>query len=89
MLIHADPGPADETKAVGTSGTNPVARGNSYRLDADIKTLNPHVGHKVEVTGTVEAPAAPTAEAADPSSPAAASRLKVDRIKMVAETCAR
>jgi hypothetical protein len=89
MLIHADAGPADETKAVGTSGTNPVARGNSYRLEADVATLNPHVGHKVEVTGTVEAPAAPTAEGADPSSPAAASRLKVDHIKMVAETCAR
>jgi hypothetical protein len=88
-LIHAEAGSADQTKTIGTSGTGAVARGNSYRLDGDVDALNPHVGHKVEVTGTIQAPTAPTADSVEPASPAAASRLKVDHIKMVSETCAR
>jgi hypothetical protein len=31
-----------------------------YRLDADIPKLNPHVGHKVEVSGTLDAASATT-----------------------------
>jgi|1185.fasta_scaffold335376_1 hypothetical protein len=89
MLIHAEAGSADETRPTGTSGTTTVARGNSYKLEGDVSTLNPHVGHKVEITGTIAAPTAPTSDTVEPASPAAASRLKVDHIKMVSETCAR
>jgi hypothetical protein len=89
MLIHAEAGTADETRPTGTSGTTVVSRGNSYKLEGDVATLNPHVGHKVEITGTIAAPTAPTADSVEPASPAAASRLKVDHIKMVADTCGR
>jgi hypothetical protein len=89
MLIHAEKGTADEVKAAGTSGAKDDARGTSYRLDADVPTLNPHVGHKVEVTGTLDAPAAPAAKSVEPPGPASAPRLKVDHVKMVSETCAR
>lgn len=88
MLIHAAVGTtADAPKGTsGTSDTRPVAKGSMYRLDGDVATLNPHVGHKVEVTGTVVAPTSP--DAGDPT-PANAPRMKVDRVKMVSETCDR
>jgi len=89
MLIRAEKGTAAQTQPTGTSGTKDQGKGLSYRLDADVATLNPHVGQKVEVTGTLVAPTATTADAADPSSPANAPRLKVDAIKMVSDTCAR
>src|SRR5947199_5715268 len=49
--------------AAGTSGTTSTsstpsasasASAKSYQLDADDSQLTPHVGHKVEITGTVE-----------------------------------
>ena len=89
MLIHAEAGSAEETRPTGTSGTSTVARGNSYKLEGAVETLNPHVGHKVEITGTISAATAPSSDTIEPGSPAAASRLKVDHIKMVSETCAR
>lgn len=58
---------------------------SSYRLDADASKLSPHVGHKVEITGTLDA----SAPAAAPSSPGAAAppRIKVDNVKMLAASC--
>src|SRR4051812_36368291 len=67
MLIHAQKGTAAETQPTGTSGTKEAAKGSSYRLDADVSTLNPHVGHKVELTGTLEAPTAPATESVEPA----------------------
>jgi len=89
MLIHAEKGTAAETQPTATSGTKEGVKGESYRLDAEVSTLNPHVGHKVEITGTVEAPAGPPTATVEPTSPATAPRLKVDHVKMVSETCAR
>jgi hypothetical protein len=89
MLIHAEKGTAAEVQPTGTSGTKEDAKGRSYRLDADVATLNPHVGHKVEVTGTIDAATAPAAESAEPLSAANAPRLKIAHVKMVSETCAR
>jgi hypothetical protein len=60
-----------------------------YRLDAEAAKLNPHVGHKVEVTGALDAPATPAPAIADPPSAEHAPRLKVDTVKMLSETCAR
>jgi len=74
--------------ATGTSGaTAPpaMAIASEYKLDADAAKLTPHVGHKVEVTGTVEQPMG--GEAKPPASAATAPTLKVDKIKLVAETC--
>jgi len=89
MLIHAENGTADRQQPTGTSGARGAAKGSSYRLDADVSTLNPHVGHKVEVTGTVDAPTAPSATSTEPTSPSNAPRLKVAHVKLVSETCAR
>jgi hypothetical protein len=67
---------------VGTGGTKGIDKG--YRLDADVEKLNPHVGHKVEITGFVEAPAAMT-----PATSVNGPMVKVDSIKMLSETCGR
>ena len=89
MLIHAQKGTAAESRPAATTGTSANSNSSSYRLDAEVSTLNPHVGHKVEVTGTLEPPTAPSASTAESTSPSNAPRLKVDHVKMVSETCAR
>ena len=67
----------------GTSGTKGSDKG--YRLDADTAKLNPHVGHKVEITGVVDEAASTNAAAGSANGP----KVKVDTIKMIAETCGR
>ena len=75
--------------ASGTAGTSGVKGSSStdkgYRLDADAAKLNPHVGHKVEITGYVDAPAATNGAATSVNGP----KVKVETIKMIAETCGR
>src|SRR2546430_237845 len=74
------------TGTTGTSGAYPATSAASeYRLDTDEAKLTPHVGHKVEITGTVEQPT--RAEQTPPASAANAPTLKVDNVKMVASTC--
>jgi len=78
--------PTTPPAAAGTS----MSKGSQYRLDADDAKLSPHVGHKVEVTGTVEpSSSAPPAAAgtATGSSAANAPKLKVDSVKMVSASC--
>jgi hypothetical protein len=75
------------TSPTGTSGTSSSAMSTAprYRLDDDaVSKITPHVGHKVEVTGTVDS--ASRASGAT-STGAAAPKLKVDSIKMMAATC--
>jgi hypothetical protein len=67
----------------GTSGTKGSDKG--YRLDGDKEKLNPHVGHKVEITGALDEAASTNAAAGSATGP----KLKVDTIKMIAETCGR
>jgi hypothetical protein len=55
------------------------AAASSYRLDADESKLSPHVGHKVEITGSLDQ--------ASSSSPSSSPRLKVDNVKMIATSC--
>lgn len=73
----------------GTSGaTTPPATAiaSEYRLDTtDEATLSPHVGHKVEITGSIEQPS--QAEEKPPASAANAPTLKVQKVKMLASTC--
>jgi len=75
------------TGTAGTAGTTPpvTAVASEYRLDADDAKLTPHVGHKVEITGTPEA--VPRATQPPAASAANAPKLKVDSIKMVSATC--
>jgi hypothetical protein len=73
--------------STGTSGTASSAMTTAprYRLDDDaVSKITPHVGHKVEVTGTVDN--SPRSTGAT-STGAAAPKLKVDSIKMMAATC--
>ena len=72
--------------ATGTSGTPSTAVASEYRLDADDAKLTSHVGHKVEITGTIDQPS--RAATQPPAASAAnAPKLKVDSVKMVAATC--
>jgi hypothetical protein len=93
MLIHASKGTAAEAPVpTGTSGTSDpkaAAKGSMYRLEGDVATLNPQVGHKVELSGMLLAPTATTSDGSDSASPANAPRMKVSRVKMISETCAR
>jgi hypothetical protein len=97
VLTNATTGAASSTSgggAVGTTGAGAPSASTSasaaltYRLDADDEKLTPHVGHRVEIVGT-SAPMADSsaARSAEPGRPAAPS-LKVESIKMVAQTCA-
>jgi hypothetical protein len=67
-------------KPAGSTASTPIA--SSYRLDAVDSKLSPHVGHKVEISGTLQ-PATGTSA----SSATAAPTLKVDNVKMLAATC--
>ena len=72
--------------AAGTSGVKGSASTDKgYRLDADVAKLNPHVGHKVEISGYVDEPAATNGAANSVNGP----KVKVESIKMIAETCGR
>jgi hypothetical protein len=87
ILANVTSGSSSAT--IGTSGVTPSASSataSSYRLDADDSKLNSHVGHRVEISGTLEpASASPAGEpgAASGSAP----KLKVDSVKMIASTC--
>ena len=69
----------------GTAGAPASSIASEYKLDGDDAKLTPHVGHKVEITGTVEAARTMTQPPA--ASAANAPTLKVDNVKMVASTC--
>ena len=89
VLIDATSGGAAEAPK-GTAGTTAsTAKGSMYRLAGDMSKLNPHVGHKVEVTGTIDQQAKTSGAPADTPSPSSAPQLKVVSLKMLAETCAR
>jgi hypothetical protein len=81
---------ASKPSPVGTSGSSAAP---IYRLQAPVEKLNPHVGHKVEVTGTRDAVPAPgtSAPTPDPANPSTASapRLVVESVKMLADSCGR
>jgi hypothetical protein len=87
---------ASASKPVGTSGAadaSSVAIAKTYRLDAEDSKLSPHVGHKVEITGTVDsAMERSSGPATSPDAPLAgisnAPKLKVDTVKMIATNCA-
>jgi hypothetical protein len=73
--------------AIGTTGSTPPssAVSSEYRIDGEDAKLNPHVGHKVELTGTPEP--SPSATQPPAASAANAPKLKVTDVKMVAAAC--
>ena len=70
-------------KASASSSASSIP--SSYRLDSDEAKLMPHVGHEVEVTGTVDEQ--PAGSATSAGSANMSPRLKVDMVKMLAEHC--
>jgi hypothetical protein len=74
-VMRADAPPPSAT----AEGARPAA-GPSYPISGDESTLAPHVGKKVQVTGTFESAAAAPGVSSVP-------KLKVASIKMVAESC--
>jgi hypothetical protein len=89
VLTHASrDGKAASSKPTADTRSSAVEPGSIYRLDGTVAMINAHVGHKVQVSGTLEASAG-TSGGTDPTSAANAPRLKVDSIKMLDETCAR
>jgi len=89
VLMRAKEGSGEIAPTTGSPAGEHAAppAGPMYRLDAAVGTLNPHVGHKVQISGTVDAPGKSSAAAGQ--SAANAPKLKVDSIKMIAPTCAR
>jgi hypothetical protein len=74
------------TAPAGTTGTSGTAAASSvtiteYRLDFDEAKLTPHVGHKIEISGT------PVVVTATPPLPATIGTLKVENVKMIAAAC--
>jgi len=61
----------------------------TYRLEADESALTPHVGQKVEITGTIQPSLADGIVTGDPVPPVVSktSKLKVTDVKMLAQSC--
>jgi hypothetical protein len=87
---------SDRPTSTGTSGTAATAPGSSssmkpsYTLDGSDSDLKKHVGHKVEVTGTIDSASAgnrPTSTTGTAAQASNAPRLKVASIKMIAADC--
>ena len=71
---------ADSYMLTNVEGNGPKSVG----IVSSTANLAPHVGHKIEVTGT----AVPVAEAeADPNVPKAPHYMKLTGIKMISSTC--
>jgi hypothetical protein len=72
VLANAVPAPAETTASASNSSAP-----QTYQLIANEGALKPHLGKKLELSGTVE----------DQNSSANAPRLRVEAGKVIAETC--
>jgi hypothetical protein len=73
----------------GTGSQSGSQSSSTYRLNGSDATLDPQVGHQVEIVAVVEDPGTPTPVGTSGSSEstAKAPKLKVERIKVIAPTC--
>jgi hypothetical protein len=86
----ADTGAAGSTAATSTAGApSTSAATQTYRLMANPEALSPHVGKKVELTGTLVDQNSPASSASSDAaaSPANAPALRVEAGKIVAPSC--
>jgi len=89
--------PAAASSPTGTTGVSGAAArrpddfGQMFRLDAAPALMNPHVGHRVEITGSRDSATQPPAAQSSRGNPAAAPAplLRVASIKTIADTCVR
>jgi hypothetical protein len=80
------------TGATGTTGSTSASIASMYRLEGEDSQLTPHVGHKVEITGTAQSRATASASssaggASASVSSTAAPLLKVESVKMISTSC--
>ena len=102
VLKDASKSPSSATGTAGAEGASATsASATEYKLDGDDAKLTPHVGHKVEITGTVDdkgassSSSSASATASPSTSPSASAStsstntptLKVDSVKMIASSC--
>ena len=74
------PRPNSETATHGAAATAPI----SYVLDGSLRDLEPHLGHQVEVTGTLQAVNEGAKDAKT-----MVRHIRVASIKMIATECAK
>lgn len=89
VLVNVAAKPAD-TPAEKQAGS--LADARSYRLDdANESKVAEHVGHTVEISGTVEEQTAPAVgtTGSTATADAIAPKLKVDAVRMIAPDCSR
>ena len=92
ILANASAGTATAgTSGTATPSTSSMPTAPRYRLDdAEQAKIAPHVGHSVEISGTVDEASRASSPSATPgatSTAAPAPKLKVDSIKMLASSC--
>ena len=87
MLNNIVPNAPSMTAMVGTSGSEKAPKASSYRLDGDDSKLSPHLGHKIEITGTVEDRPMSAGTPAASGWATEAPKLKVETVKMIASSC--
>ena len=85
VLNNVTSSPSGTAGTAGAAGASAAATASEYKLDGDDAKLTPHVGHKVEITGTVDE--SKGASSTSPASSTNAPKLKVDTVKMIASTC--
>ena len=81
-------GTAGAATTPSASSSSSTAMGNSYVLNGRDSELKNHVGHKVEVTGTVDAKADMKSSSTAPASTMTANtKLNVTSVKMISSDC--
>jgi hypothetical protein len=88
VLNNIVPSALTTVGTAGASGSEKPLKATSYRLDAEDSKLSPHLGHKIEITGTLEdRPTSATGTPAASGSAPEAPKFKVEAVKMIASSC--
>lgn len=90
FMLNIVPNSPTTIGTTGTSASDRAPKVSSYRLDGEDSKLSPHVGHKIEITGTVveDKPMSATGTPAASGSATEAPKFKVETVKMLASSCA-
>jgi hypothetical protein len=90
VLTNASAAPAADPSAGAVSTASPTpSDAQTYRLIANPAALSPHVGKKLELTGTLESPASAAQTADAPAGPATPPILMVKAGKIIAPSCSQ
>jgi hypothetical protein len=96
VLVKTEAGPVQSQPAAPQAGADQNGIGKAYRLDVDRDTMNPHVGHRVEVVGwtmaAADAAVGTSGRAASPAPGEIGAQspvFKVESVKMLSSTCGR